>query len=154
GLPPTTDELRAFLADNSPDAFTKVVDRLLASPHFGERWGRHWLDTARYSDTAGQVKAIVESYRYDGAWSYRDYVIAAFNEDKPYDQFILEQIAADKLPGSNDPRALAALGFLTVGQRFQNKNDIINDRIDAVTKSFLGLTVACARCHDHKFDPI
>jgi len=154
GLPPTTDELRAFLADNAPDAFTKVVDRLLASPHFGERWGRHWLDTARYSDTAGQVKAIVESYRYDGAWSYRDYVIAAFNDDKPYDEFILEQIAADKLPRGNDPTVLAALGFLTVGQRFLNKNDVINDRIDAVTKGFLGLTVACARCHDHKFDPI
>ncbi len=154
GLPPTTDELRAFLADNSPDAFTKVVDRLLASPHFGERWGRHWLDTARYSDTAGQAKAIVESYRYDGAWSYRDYVIAAFNDDKPYDQFILEQIAADKLPRGNDPTVLAALGFLAVGERFQNKNDVINDRIDVVTKGFLGLTVVCARCHDHKFDPI
>jgi hypothetical protein len=154
GLPPTTEERRAFLADTSPNAFAKVVERLLASPHFGECWGRHWLDTARYADTAGQVKAIVESYRYAGAWAYRDYVINAFNEDKPYDQFIVEQIAADKLPRSNDATTLAALGFLTVGERFQNKNDIINDRIDAVTKGFLGLTVTCARCHDHKFDPI
>jgi len=154
GLPPTTEELRAFLADNSQGAFTKVVDRLLASPHFGERWGRHWLDTARYADTAGQAKAVVESYRYAGAWAYRDYVIAAFNDDKPYDQFIAEQLAADRLPRGNDPTVLTALGFLTVGERFQNRNDIINDRIDATTKAFLGLTVACARCHDHKFDPI
>ena len=154
GLPPTTEELRAFLADTSPNAFTKVVDRLLASPHFGERWGRHWLDTARYSDTAGRAQAAVQSYRFAYAWGYRDYVISAFNEDKPYDRFILEQLAADKLPLGEDKSALAALGFLTVGERFQNKNDIINDRIDTVTKAFLGLTVSCARCHDHKFDPI
>ena len=154
GLPPTTDELRAFLADHSPGAFATVVDRLLRSPHFGERWGRHWLDTARYADTAGRATAVVESYRYADAWAYRDYIIAAFNDDKPYDQFIVEQLAADKLPRGNDPTVLAALGFLTVGTRFQNRNDIINDRIDAVTKGFLGLTVACARCHDHKFDPI
>jgi hypothetical protein len=130
------------------------VARLLASPHFGERWGRHWLDTARYSDTAGRGMGGLQSYRYAYAWSYRDYVINAFNEDKPYDRFILEQLAADKLPLGEDKSALAALGFLTVGERFQNKNDIINDRIDAVTKGFLGLTVACARCHDHKFDSI
>jgi len=154
GMPPTTGELRAFLADAAPNAFAKVVERLLASPHFGERWGRHWLDTARYSDTAGRPQAGVQSYRYPYAWAYRDYVINAFNEDKPYDRFILEQLAADKLSLGEDKSALAALGFLTVGERFQNKNDIINDRIDTVTKAFLGLTVACARCHDHKFDPI
>ena len=155
GLPPTTDELRAFLADQSSDAFANVVDRLLRSPHFGERWGRHWLDTARYSDTAGQMTLNTrDGYRFAYAWAYRDYVIHAFNDDKPYDRFILEQVAADKLPHGDDSSVLAALGFLTVGERFPNKNDIINDRIDAVTKGFLGLTVACARCHDHKFDPI
>jgi mono/diheme cytochrome c family protein len=154
GMPPTTDELKAFLADNSPDAFAKVVDRLLASSHYGERWGRHWLDTARYSDTSGNNNNNErDRYRYAYAWAYRDYVIKAFNQDKPYDQFILEQIAADKLT-LKDPTDLAALGFLTVGERFQNRNDVINDRIDAVTKGFLGLTVSCARCHDHMFDPI
>ncbi|HEY3900963.1 MAG TPA: DUF1549 and DUF1553 domain-containing protein [Chthoniobacter sp.] len=154
GLPPTTEELRAFLGDTSPNAFAKVVDQLLASPHFGERWGRHWLDTARYSDTAGRGQAALQSYRFAYAWGYRDYVINAFNQDKPYDRFIVEQLAADKLSLGEDKSALAALGFLTVGERFQNKNDIINDRIDTVTKAFLGLTVSCARCHDHKFDPI
>ena len=155
GLPPTPYEVADFLKDNAPDAFGKVVDKLLASPHYGERWGRHWLDTARYSDTTGGDKKAGEEYRYDSAWTYRDYVIKAFNEDKPYDQFIIEQLAVDKLPGvgANDPR-LAALGFITVGERFKNPNDIINDRIDAVCKGFLGLTVTCARCHDHKFDPI
>jgi mono/diheme cytochrome c family protein len=155
GMPPTTDELKAFLEDNSANAFAKVVDRLLASPHYGERWGRHWLDTARYSDTSGnQNNNARDNYRYAYAWAYRDYVIKAFNDDKPYDRFILEQIAADKLPLGNDKSPLAALGFLTVGERFQNRNDVINDRIDAVTKGFLGLTVSCARCHDHMFDPI
>ncbi|MBI5397465.1 MAG: PSD1 domain-containing protein [Verrucomicrobia bacterium] len=156
GLPPTTQEIAAFLRDESPDAFEKVVDRLLASPHFGERWGRHWLDTARYSDTTGgDRKQRGEDYRYTAAWTYRDYVIRSFNEDKPYPQFITEQLAADKLPNlkEEDPR-LAALGFVTVGERFNNKNDIINDRIDTTTKAFLGMTVSCARCHDHKFDPI
>lgn len=156
GLPPTTDELRDYLADKSPDAFAKVVDRLLKSPHFGERWGRHWLDTARYSDTAGQQTLTArDGYRYPYAWAYRDYVINSYNDDKPYDQFIIEQIAAERLQQGNDnPSMLAALGFLTVGERFQNPNDIINDRIDTVTKAFLGLTVACSRCHDHKFDPV
>ncbi|MCI0540667.1 MAG: DUF1549 and DUF1553 domain-containing protein [Verrucomicrobiales bacterium] len=155
GLPPTTDELKAFLADHSPNAFATVVDRLLTLPHFGERWGRHWLDTARYSDTAGRANnTLGETYRYAYAWSYRDYVISAFNDDKPYDRFILEQLAADKLPLGDDKSPLAALGFLTVGERFQNRNDIINDRIDTTTKAFLGLTVACARCHDHMTDPI
>lgn len=155
GLAPTLKETQDFLNDNSPDAFAKVVDRLLASPQYGERWGRYWLDTARYSDTKGEVKQNQEDFRYPFAWTYRDYVIRAFNEDKPYNRFILEQIAADRLQLSPDRHELAALGFLTVGDHFNGMaNDIINDRIDVVTKGFLGLTVSCARCHDHKFDPI
>lgn len=156
GLPPTPDEVKAFLDDNSPDAFAKVVDRLLASPHYGERWGRHWLDVARYSDTKGQIRRQREDPNYAYAWTYRDYVIRSLNEDKPYNQFIIEQLAADKLPATTkNPTNLTALGFLTVGDRFMEmRNDIINDRIDVVTKGFLGLTVTCARCHDHKFDPI
>jgi hypothetical protein len=156
GLPPTPEEVENFLKDESPDAFAKVVDRLLASPRYGERWGRHWLDVARYSDTKGQIKRNREDEAYPFAWTYRDYVIRSFNEDKPYNLFITEQIAADKLPTSaRNPTNLCALGFLTVGDRFMGMpNDIINDRIDVVTKGFLGLTVTCARCHDHKFDPI
>jgi hypothetical protein len=156
GLPPTAAEVEDFLKDESPDAFAKVVDRLLASPHYGERWGRHWLDVARYSDTKGMVKRQREDAAYPFAWTYRDYVIRSFNEDKPYTLFIIEQLAADKLPTSrNNPTNLCALGFLTIGERFMGmQNDIINDRIDVVTKGFLGLTVTCARCHDHKFDPI
>ncbi|MES2573166.1 MAG: DUF1549 domain-containing protein, partial [Verrucomicrobiota bacterium] len=157
GLPPSPQEVEAFLSDTRPDAFARVIDRLLASPHYGERWGRFWLDTARYSDTAGGAKNALQGqdYRYPYAWTYRDYVIKAFNEDKPYDQFIVEQLAADKLPESQtDSSKLAALGFLTVGERFRNPNDIINDRIDVVSKGFLGMTVTCARCHDHMFDPI
>jgi mono/diheme cytochrome c family protein len=154
GLAPTLKETQDFLEDNSPDAFAKVVDRLLASPQYGERWGRYWLDTARYSDTKGDVKKQKEDFRFPYAWTYRDYVIRSFNEDKPYNRFILEQIAADKL-NLQDRSALAAMGFLTLGERFNdNVNDIINDRIDVVTKGTLGLTVTCARCHDHKFDPI
>ena len=153
GLPPSLDEVDAFLADSSPDAFAKLVDRLLASPRYGERWGRHWLDVARYADTKGYV--FQEERRYPFSYTYRDYVIRAFNEDRPYDRFILEQLAADKLDLGDDNRALAGLGFLTVGRRFLKANDdIIDDRIDVVTRGFLGLGVACARCHDHKFDPI
>ncbi len=155
GLPPTPEEVQMFLADSAPDAFEKVVDRLLASPRYGERWGRHWLDVARYSDTKGEIKRQRDTPVYPFAWTYRDYVIQAFNDDKPFDRFIIEQIAADKLPLGKDNSAMAAMGFLTVGERFQNnENDIINDRIDVVTKGFLGLTVSCARCHDHMFDPI
>jgi mono/diheme cytochrome c family protein len=156
GLPPTPEEVEAFVKDDSPEAFAKVVDRLLASPHYGERWGRHWLDVARYSDTKGQIRRQREDPNYPYAWTYRDYVIRSFNEDKPYNVFMAEQLAADRLPGTatNAP-SLAALGFLTVGDRFMGMpNDIINDRIDVVTKGFLALTVTCARCHDHKFDPI
>lgn len=156
GLPPTPAEVDAFLKDESPDAFAKVVDRLLASPHYGERWGRHWLDVARYSDTKGMVRRQREDPHSPYAWTYRDYVIKSFNDDKPYNQFVIEQIAADKLPGTkSNPTNLTALGFLTVGERFMGmQQDVINDRIDVVTKGFLGLTVSCARCHDHKFDPI
>ena len=159
GLPPTVEQVRAFLSDPAPNAWEKVVDGLLASPHYGERWGRHWLDTARYADTRGYTnnngKERFEGYKFPYAWTYRDYVIQSLNADKPYNRFLLEQIAADKLPDiqTNDPR-LAALGFLTVGKRFQNPDDTLDERIDTVTKATLGLTVACARCHDHKFDPV
>jgi hypothetical protein len=157
GLPPTPAEMEAFLKDTSEDAYDKVVDRLLASPRYGERWGRHWLDIARYADTTGdRLNGRQHTPLYPNAWTYRDYVISAFNADLPYDRFILEQIAADKLPeSSNDKSKLSALGFLTVGKRFMgNENDILDDRIDVVTKGLMGLTGACARCHDHKFDPI
>ena len=153
GLPPTPEEVAAFESDPSPDAFAKVVDRLLASPRYGERWGRFWLDVARYADTKGYV--FEEERRYAFAWTYRDWVIRAFNEDLPYDQFIAQQIAADLLPLGEDKRPLAALGFLTLGRRFlNNQPDIIDDRIDVVSRGTMGLTVACARCHDHKYDPI
>jgi mono/diheme cytochrome c family protein len=156
GLPPTPEQVDAFLADNSPKAFEKVVDELLASPHYGERWARHWLDTARYSDTKGDVRRFREDPENPHAYLYRDYVIKSFNDDKPYNEFILEQIAADQLPATKqDKSLLVALDFLTVGDRFMGmRNDILNDQIDVVTKGFLGLTVSCARCHDHKFDPI
>ena len=156
GLPPTPKEVEEFLADNTPNAFVKVVDRLLASPHYGERWGRFWLDTARYADTTGNRDNNngMTDYRFPYAWTYRDYVIRAFNEDKPYDRFIIEQLAADKMPDLRDKRDLAALGFITVGGRIGNNNDVINDRIDVVSKGFLAMTVTCARCHDHMFDPI
>ncbi len=153
GLPPTPDEVAAFEADPSPDAFTKVVDRLLASPHYGERWGRHWLDVARYADTKGYV--FFEEADFPWAYTYRDYVIRAFNDDLPYDRFLREQIAADRLPPRTDRSALTALGFLTLGGRFMNnQHDVIDDRIDVVTRGLQGLTVGCARCHDHKYDPI
>lgn len=155
GLPPSPQEIEDFLKDETPYAFSKVVDRLLASPQYGERWGRYWLNTARYSDTAGDRAAGRNSdYRFPYAWTYRDYVVRSFNEDKPYDRFIIEQLAADRLTDLKDPSDLAALGFITVGARKNNVNEIIDDRIDAVTRGFLGMTVSCARCHDHKFDPI
>ena len=153
GLPPTPEEVEAFVADKRPDAYERLVDRLLASPHHGERWARHWLDVARYADTKGYV--FMEERRYTFAYTYRDYVIRAFNEDLPYDRFILHQLAADKLDLGSDPRPLAAMGFLTLGRRFlNNTHDIIDDRIDVVTRGLMGLTVTCARCHDHKYDPL
>ena len=154
GLPPSEDDVHTFSKDESPDAFEKVVDRLLASPRYGERWGRHWLDVARYADHRGYL-AGEESREYPFAWTYRDWVIRAMNDDLPYDQFLIRQIAAD-IPGSGADRDdLAALGFLTLGRRFLNdQNLIIDDRIDVVMRGTMALTVACARCHDHKFDPV
>ncbi len=153
GIPPTAEEIDAFELDSKPGAFARLVDRLLASPRYGERWGRHWLDVARYADTKGYV--FVQDRNYPYAYTYRDYVIRAFNNDLPYDQFIVQQIAADQLPRGDDRRILAAMGFLTVGRRFLlDQNEIIDDRIDVVSRGLLGLTVTCARCHDHKFDPI
>ncbi|HEY1169977.1 MAG TPA: PSD1 and planctomycete cytochrome C domain-containing protein [Verrucomicrobiae bacterium] len=154
GLPPTPEEVSAFLADRSPDAYEKVIDKLLASPRYGERWGRHWLDVARYADTKGYLAGGVER-RFGYSYTYRDYVVQAFNEDLPYDQFVKQQIAADMMPLGEDKRPLAALGFITLGRQFLgNQNDIIDDRIDVVTRGLMGVTVACARCHDHKYDPI
>jgi len=152
GIPPTFEEVCHFENDNSPDAVEKLIDRLLASPRYGERWGRHWLDIARYADNKGYV--FFEDKNYPWAWTYRDYVIESFNKDLPYKQFLLEQIAADQLE-LKDKKSLAALGFLTVGGHFMgNTHDIIDDRIDVLTRGLMGLTVSCARCHDHKFDPI
>jgi len=154
GIPPTPRQIAEFIADNNSNAFEKIVDKLLADPGYGERWGRHWLDTARYSDTTGALGNIrLDDYRYAYAWSYRDWVINSINKDMPYDEFLKNQIAADKLP-NNEKANLAALGFLTVGQRFNNNDEILNDRIDVIGRGMLGLTLACARCHDHKFDPI
>ncbi len=154
GLPPTAAECDAFAADPSPEAQARVVDRLLASPAYGERWGRHWLDCARYADSKGYLAGGVER-NYPNAYKYRDWVVQALNEDLPYDEFLLRQIAADRLPTATDRSTLAALGFLTVGRRFlNNKVDIIDDRLDTLCRTTMGLTISCARCHDHKFDPI
>jgi mono/diheme cytochrome c family protein/cytochrome c553 len=153
GLPPTPEETDEFLADESAEATARVVDRLLASPHYGERWGRHWLDVARYADTKGYV--LFQDANFPWSYTYRDYVVRALNEDLPYDRFVLEQLAADLLPLGTNKRPLTALGFLTLGSGFMNnQQDVIDDRIDVVTRGLLGLTVSCARCHDHKFDPI
>jgi hypothetical protein len=156
GLPPTTAEVQAFLSDNSASAFEKVVDRLLASPHYGERYGRHWLDLARYADSEG-FKA---DETRPNIWRYRDYVIKSFNEDKPYDRFVKEQIAGDEMfPGDKD--ALVATGFnrnfpdeSNAANIAQRRQELLNDITDVVGYTFIGMTVACARCHDHKFDPI
>jgi mono/diheme cytochrome c family protein len=156
GLPPTLAEIDAFLADKSPDAFANVIDRLLATQQYGERWGRHWLDVARYSDTVGMIDAGRNLHGWiPYAYTYRDWVIRAFNEDLAYDQFIVQQLAADKVP-NNDPRNLAALGFVTLsrGGLGVNQQEKIDDKIDVVSRGLMGLTVSCARCHNHKFDPI
>ena len=153
GLPPASEDVDAFMRDTSPDAFAKAVDRLLASPHYGEHWARHWLDVARYSDTKGYVYAREEK-QFVNAWPYRDWVVRALNDDMAYDRFLLLQIAADQVEPEDSPN-LAAMGFLTLGRRFLGvTHDIIDDRIDVVMRGTQGLTVACARCHDHKFDPI
>jgi Protein of unknown function (DUF1553)/Protein of unknown function (DUF1549)/Planctomycete cytochrome C/EF-hand domain pair len=175
GLPPTPEEAEAFVkeCDSSDDrrsngsafrvpssALEKVVDELLASPQFGERWGRHWLDVARYAESSGRAA----NFAYPHAWRYRDYVIAAFNTDKPYNQFIREQLAGDLLSPKNDKEKaefLIATGFLAIGPKSHNERDprqfqmdLADEQIDATFQAFQGLTVACARCHDHKFDPI
>ena len=152
GLPPTFEEVQQFQEDGRPDAFERVVDQLLSRPEYGERWGRHWLDVARYADAKGYVDA--GEVKNPFAFTYRDYVVRSFNEDRPYDRFVREQLAADRLP-EGKPDSLAALGFLTVGSRYNFfPHEIIDDRIDVVTRGLLGLSVACARCHDHKYDPI
>jgi hypothetical protein len=156
GLPPPPEEVEAFLADKSPAAFEKVVDKLLASPQYGERWGRHWLDLARYADSAG----FKGDETRPNVWRYRDYVIQSFNEDKPYDRFVKEQIAGDELyPG--DPAAKIATGFNRLWPDESNlanpilmRQEILNDITDVVGSAFMGMTYGCARCHDHKFDPI
>jgi cytochrome c553 len=154
GYPPTFEQVQAFVKDAAPDALPRLVDSLLASPHFGERWARHWMDTARYADTKGYV--FQEERRYAYAYTYRDWLIRAFNADMPYDQFLTKQIAADRSTDwQKDPADLAAMGFLTLGRRFlNNQADIIDDRLDVVFRGTQAMTVGCARCHDHKFDPI
>ena len=160
GLPPTPEEIADFLQDDSPKAFARVVDRLLASPHYGERWGRHWLDVARYADSNG----LDENVAFGTAWRYRDYVVQALNNDMPYDRFVLEQIAGDLLPTKNIKerhRQLIATGFLSLGPKVlaevdetKMEMDILDEQIDTFGRAFLGLTMGCARCHNHKFDPI
>lgn len=152
GLPPAPEEVDDFVEQTAPDAYERLVDRLLASPRYGERWGRHWLDVARYADTRGYAFQKEPNFPY--AYTYRDYVVRSFNEDLPYDQFVLQQLAADQLPTDSDNQQLAALGFLTVGRKYLNRNDDFDDQVDVVTRGILGLTVACARCHDHKYDAI
>jgi len=152
GLPPTAEAVAAFEADTRPDAYERMVDGFLDSSHFGERWARHWLDLARYADTKGYV--FQEDRHFPFSYTYRDYVINAFNRDLPYDEFVRHQIAADMME-LDEPEPLAALGFLTLGRRFiNNVHDITDDRIDVVTRGLLGLTVSCARCHDHMYDPV
>ena len=152
GLPPIWEDVRAFVGDDSPDAKEKVIDRLLSSPRYGERWGRHWLDLARYADTHGG--SAIGFTKFPFSYTYRDYVIRAFNADLPYDRFVTEQLAADQLGLDEHDPALAGLGFLTVGMQYRNRHDVIDDQIDVISRGLLGLTVACARCHDHKFDPV
>ncbi len=156
GLPPTPEEVEAFVADPSPSAYEALVDRLLDSPHYGEKWGRHWLDLVRFAET--------NSYERDNpkpnAWRYRDYVIRAFNDDKPYDQFVREQLAGDELPGA-DADAIIATGYYRLGiwddeptDPELSRYDGLDDIVATTGQVFLGLTVDCARCHDHKIDPI
>ena len=154
GLPPTPDKVKTFVENSSPNAYRELVDQFLASPRFGERWGRHWLDVARYADTKGYL-AGNQARLFTHSYTYRDYVIDAFNNDLPYDRFLIEQLAADKLDLGGDNQPLAAMGFLTLGRRFlNNTHDIIDDRIDVVTRGLMALTVSCARCHDHKLSLI
>jgi mono/diheme cytochrome c family protein len=160
GLPPTPEEIDAFLADDSPDAFARIVDRLLASPHYGERWGRHWLDVVRYADTAGDNS----DYPIPQMYKYRNWVLQAIAQDKPYDQFVREQVAGDLMGGADDRERrerIIATGYLANARRFGSLADprypwhlTIEDTIDNLGRTFLGLTINCCRCHDHKFDPL
>jgi len=161
GLPPNEVAVQEFLADNAPDAYGRLVDRLLASPAYGERWGRHWLDVARYADSNG----LDENIAHGNAWRYRDYVIEAFNQDKPFDTFVHEQLAGDLMPSKVSEKEnlarLTATGFLSLGPKVLAESDlkkmemdIIDEQIDTLGRAFMGLTFGCARCHDHKFDPI
>ena len=157
GLPPTLQETEEFLADTEAGAWNRLIDRLLASPHYGERWGRHWLDVARYADSDGYEQDVDRA----NAWRYRDYVVDAFNNDKPYDRFIIEQLAGDELDDTSHETRIAT-GFLRAGPRvnFREKDnperrwDYLDDVIATLGRGVLGMTVHCARCHDHKFDPI
>ena len=160
GLPPTPDEVDAFVADNSDGAYERVVDRLLDSPHYGERWGRHWLDIARYADSNG----LDENVAHGNAWRYRDYVVESLNDDKPYDRFLVEQLAGDLLDSGSDVGLrndrLIATGFLSLGPKVlaevderKMEMDIVDEQIDTIGRALFGLTLGCARCHDHKFDP-
>lgn len=160
GLPPTPGEINAFLADASPNAVKDVIEQYLSSPRYGERWGRHWLDVARYAESSGKEVNVL----YPHAWRYRDYVVESFNKDKPYDQFIKEQIAGDLLKHQDKRQQgeqIVATGFLAIGAKSHNQRDprqfrmdLVDEQIDTISQSMLGLTIACARCHDHKFDPI
>ena len=159
GLPPTPEEVDAFVNDPSPAAYEGLVDRLLASPHFGERWGRHWLDVARFGESL-----TLRGFIFKEAWRYRDYVIAAFNADMPYDQFLREQIAGDLIPAANladRRRQRVATTFLVMANtnleeqdKQQLRMDVVDEQLDTIGKAFLAQTIGCARCHDHKFDPI
>src|SRR5215475_13567694 len=158
GLPPSPREVAAFVADKSPDAWRKVVERLLASPHYGERWAQHWLDVVRFAETDGFE---YDTHRHD-AWRYRDYVIRSFNQDKPYDLFVTEQLAGDEIV-PEDSDALAAAGFNRLGPLRKNagnqevassRNEVLTEMTNAVGSALLGVTLGCARCHNHKFDPI
>ncbi len=155
GLPPSFEEIQRFRANDSPETRVRVIDDLLANPRYGERWGRHWLDVARYADTKDLVLLYGRDALRPFAYTYRDYVIRAFNEDLPFNEFVRDQIAADLATPPVEPWRLAAMGFLTLGRLFDNnRHDQIDDQIDTVSRGFLGLTVACARCHDHKYDAI
>ena len=160
GVPPTPAEIESFLADDAPDPFAKIVDVLLSRPEFGQCWGRHWLDVARYADSNGSD----ENFTFYDAWRYRNYVIGAFNADKPFNRFLTEQLAGDLLPFRTQEERddnIVATGFLVVGPKVigatdkeQLLVDVIDEQLDTIGKAFLGLTIGCARCHDHKFDPI
>ncbi len=156
GLPPSPEDVRRFVADESPDAYERLIDHLLASPHYGERWARHWLDLVRFAETNGYERDALKQ----GAWRYRDYVIDALNADKPYDRFVIEQLAGDELPDATDETRIAT-GFLCVGtfddepnDKLKYKFEQLDDLIHATSTTFLAVTLKCARCHDHKFDPI